>query len=148
MDPLVDAGWRALLFLSFSAVLLLSCIGFAVYAYTSLRNRQLEFALLRTVGLSRGQILAMVWLEQVLVVMLGMGLGMWMGGRLGRVIMPFLGHDDWGARVVPPFAMEVDWGILLTTYGAMVLVFALVTLALGWLIHQISVHRILRLGEM
>ena len=78
----------------------------------------------------------------------GMALGMWMGGRLGAVIMPFLGHDDWGARVIPPFVMEVDWNTLAVTYGAMVLVFALITLGLLWLIHRISLHRILRLGEM
>ena len=148
VDPLVDAGWRALLFLAFSAVLLLSCLGFAIHAYVSFRNRQLQFALLRTVGLSTRQMLAMVWLEQILVVAVGMGLGMWMGGRLGAVIMPFLGHDDWGARVIPPFVMEVDWNTLAVTYGAMVLVFAAITFGLLWLIHRISLHRILRLGEM
>lgn len=148
VDPLVDAGWRALLFLAFSAVLLLSCLGFAIHAYVSFRNRQLQFALLRTVGLSGRQMLAMVWLEQILVVAVGMALGMWMGGRLGAVIMPFLGHDDWGARVMPPFVVEVDWNTLAITYGAMVLVFAVITLGLLWLIHRISLHRILRLGEM
>ncbi len=148
VDPLVEAGWRALLFLAFSAVLLLSCLGFAIHAYVSFRNRQLQFALLRTVGLSGRQMLAMVWLEQILVVAVGMALGMWMGGRLGAVIMPFLGHDDWGTRVIPPFVMEVDWNTLAITYGAMVLVFAIITLGLLWLIHHISLHRILRLGEM
>ena len=62
--------------------------------------------------------------------------------------MPFLGHDDWGARVIPPFVMEVDWNTLAITYGAMVLVFAAITLGLLWLIHRISLHRMLRLGEM
>ena len=148
VDPLVEAGWRALLFLAFSAVLLLSCLGFAIHAYVSFRNRQLQFALLRTVGLSGRQMLAMIWLEQILVVAVGMALGMWMGGRLGATIMPFLGHDDWGTRVIPPFVMEVDWNTLAVTYGAMVLVFAIITLGLLWLIHRISLHRVLRLGEM
>ncbi len=148
VDPLVDAGWRALLFLAFSAVLLLSCIGFAIHAYVSFRSRQLQLALLRTVGLSSRQMLGMVWLEHILVVAVGMALGMWMGGRLGAMIMPFLGHDDWGSRVVPPFVMQVDWSILAVTYGVMLLVFAAITLTLVWLVHRISVHRVLRLGEM
>ena len=148
VDPLVKAGWRSLLFIAFAAVLILSCLGFLVHAYVSFRNRQLQFALLRTVGLSSGQLITMVWLEQTLVIAAGMALGTWMGGRLGSIIMPFLGHDDRGTKVLPPFALEVNWGALFITYGIMVFVFAVITLGIIWLIHRISVQRILRLGEM
>ena len=148
VDPLVEAGWRALLFIAFSAVLILSCLGFTVHAYVSFRNRQLQFALLRTVGFSIRQLTTTVWLEQALVIAAGLGLGTWMGGRLGATIMPFLGHDDWGGQVMPPFAVQVNWGLLGMTYAIMVLVFAVIVLGLIWLIRRISVQRILRLGEM
>ncbi len=147
-DPLVEAGWRALLFAAFGAVLILSCIGFLVHSYVSFRNRRLQFALLRTVGFSMRQLIMMVWLEQALVIVAGMALGTWMGGRLGAIIMPFLGHDDWGAKVVPPFVMETNWGALLQTYAAMAFVFVVITLGIIWLVQRISLHRILRLGEM
>ena len=147
VDPLVNAGWRSLLFLSFAAVLILSCIGFLVHAYVSYRNRLVQFALMRTVGVSVSQLITMVWIEQAMVVAVGMALGTWMGARLGAVIMPFLGHDDWGDRVVPPFTTEVDWAALLATYGLMFAVFAVITLGLVWLIRRISVHSVLRLGD-
>ena len=70
------------------------------------------------------------------------------GGRLGAIIMPFLGHDDWGGQVLPPFVLEVNWGALLITYFFMLAVFALITFGIIWLIHRISVQRMLRLGEM
>ena len=148
VDPLVQAGWRALLFVAFGAVLVLSCFGFLVHAYVSFRNRQHQFALLRTVGFSMRQLTAMVWLEQALVIVVGMALGIWMGARLGATIMPFLGHDDWGRQVMPPFVMEVDWGALIVTYGIMVLLFVLIGLGIVWLIRRISLNRIMRLGEM
>ena len=148
VDPLVNAGWRSLLFLSFAAVLILSCIGFLVHAYVSYRSRLVQFALMRTVGVSVSQLITMVWVEQAMVVAVGMGLGTWMGARLGAVIMPFLGHDDWGDRVVPPFTTEVDWTALLATYGLMFAVFAVITLGLVWLIRRISVHSVLRLGDV
>ena len=148
IDPLVEAGWEALLLIAFASVLLLSCLGFLVHAYVSFRNRQLEFALLRTTGFSLRQLAAMVWLEQALVVVSGVALGTWMGGRLGATIMPFLGHDDWGALVVPPFVMETSWGSLLLTFSAMLAVFAVISLGLVWLIRRISLQRVLRLGEM
>lgn len=148
VDPLVSAGWRALLFIAFSAVLILSCLGFLVHAYVSFRNRELQFALLRTVGFSLRQLVTMVWLEQTLVIAVGMALGTWMGGRLGSTIMPFLGHDDWGGRVIPPFVLDVNWGALLLTYAAMIAVFAVISLGLIWLVQRISLQRIMRLGEM
>jgi ABC-type lipoprotein release transport system permease subunit len=147
-DPLVAAGWSALLFIAFAAVLILSCLGFMVHAYVSFRNRQLQFALLRTIGFSMRQLITMVWLEQILVIALGLALGTWMGGRLGAIIMPFLGHDDSGGLVMPPFAMQVNWGALLITYAIMVLVFSVIILGIIWLIYRMSLQRILRLGEM
>ncbi len=147
VDPLVEAGWKALLFIAFSAVLILSCLGFAVHAYVSFRNRQTQFALLRTLGFSMRQLITLVWLEQTLVIVVGLALGTWMGGRLGAMIMPFLGHDDWGGQVVPPFAMQVRWGALGVTYAIMVAVFAIIILGLIWLIRRLSLQRVLRLGD-
>ena len=148
VDPLVEAGWRALLFIAFSAVLVLSCIGFLVHAYVSYRNRQLQFALLRTVGFSIRQLITMVWLEQAVVIAAGLALGTWMGGRLGETIMPFLGHDDWGGQVLPPFTMQVNWGALMITYAAMVFIFGAIIIGMIWRVHRMSLQRMLRLGDI
>ena len=148
VDPLVEAGWRALLFIAFSAVLILSGVGFLVHAYVSFRGREVQFALIRTFGFSMRQMITLVWLEQALVIGAGMGLGTWMGGRMGEIIMPFLGHDDFGGQVLPPFEMQVSWGSLGIVYGATAFLFALITMGVIWFIHKISLQRILRLGEM
>ena len=148
VDPLVAAGWRALLFVAFSAVLLLSTIGFLVHAYVSFRNRELEFALLRTIGLSLRQLIGQIWLEQVLIIGAGMALGTWMGGRLGTTIMPFLGNTEEGTQVLPPFILEVNWGALAITYAIIVVLFSITILGVIRFIHKIPLQRVLRLGEM
>ncbi|MCH7745123.1 MAG: ABC transporter permease, partial [Chloroflexi bacterium] len=148
VDPLVQAGWRALLFIAFSTVLVLSGLGFLVHAYVSFRSREMEFALMRTIGFSMRQLIALVWLEQALIIFAGMALGTWMGGRLGAIIMPFLSNDDQGSQVLPPFILEVSWGTLLITYAIMALVFALIITGMIWFVRRISLQRILRLGEM
>ena len=148
VDPLVEAGWRALLFIAFSAVLLLSCLGFLVHAYSSFRSRQVQFAIMRTTGLSGRQLMMMMWLEQTVIIAVGLALGTWMGSRLGATIMPFLGHDDFGGKVVPPFVMVIDWGALVITYAVMLVIFAVITLALIMLIRRLSLARILRIGEL
>ena len=148
VDPLVEAGWRALLFVAFAAVLILSGLGFMVHAYVSFKSREIQFALMRTVGFSMRQLTTLVLLEQVLVIGAGLALGTWMGGRLGASMMPFLGHDDRGAQVLPPFVVDVNWQTLTITYIAMGLLFAVIISGVILLVRRISLQRILRLGEM
>ena len=147
-DPLVEAGWEALLFLTLSAVLALSCLAFLLHGYVSFRNRLIQFATVRTIGFSIRQLATVGWMEQMLVIAIGLALGSWMGGQLGATIMPFLGHDDSGNQVVPPFVMEVNWGTLLPTYAAIFVVLAVINIGLLQLITRVSLHRALRLGEM
>ena len=148
IDPLVEAGWKALLFIAFSAVLLLSTMGFLVHAYVSFRGRRLQYALLRTVGASMRQLMTMVWLEQTLVVVAGLALGTWLGSRLGDIILPFLAHNDFGGQVMPPYRMEVSWEALLVSYAGMVAIFAIIIMGIVWLVNRISLQRTLRLGEL
>ena len=147
IDPLVMAGWRALLLIAFGSILVLSSLGFLVHAYISFRNRELQFALMRTMGFTMRQLVSLMWLEQALVIAVGMALGTWMGGRLGTTIMPLLGHDDKGAQVLPPFAIDVGWSNLLVTYLAMALIFTAITLGVIWFIRRMSLSRVLRLGD-
>ncbi len=147
VDPLTRAGWRALLFIAFGAVFVLSCVGFVVHAHVSFVGRRVQFALLRTVGLTRLQLATVVVLEQALVIGAGIALGAWMGERFGAIIMPFLANDDLGTQILPPFVIEVDWPLLAMTYGAMIGVFMLITAFLVSFVQRISVVRTLRLGE-
>ena len=148
VDPLVQAGWRALLFIAFGAVLVLSCLGFLVHAYVSFREREMQFGLMRTIGFSMGQLITLVCLEQALVITAGMALGAEMGRRLGAIIMPFLSHNDRGGQVLPPFVLEINWGTLGITYGLMIFVFTAIILGMIWFIRRISLQKILRLGEV
>ena len=147
LDPLVLAGWRALLLIAFGAILILSSLGFLVHAYISFRNRELQFALMRTMGFSTRQLVSLMWVEQALVIAVGIALGTWMGGRLGASIMPFLGYDDHGSQVIPPFVIEVGWQNLLVTYVAMATIFTMIILGVIWFIRRMSLSRVLRLGD-
>jgi ABC-type lipoprotein release transport system permease subunit len=148
IDPLVLAGWRALLLIAFGAILVLSSLGFLVHAYVSFRNRELQFALMRTIGFNTSQLVSLMWLEQALVIAVGMALGTWMGGRLGSAVMPFLGHDDQGSQVIPPFVIEVNWTNLLVTYAAMSVIFTLIILGVIFFVRRMSLSRALRIGDI
>ncbi|NQU96681.1 MAG: ABC transporter permease [Chloroflexi bacterium] len=146
-DPLVTAGWRALLVVAFGTVLVVSAVGFFVHARVSFGARLGEFALLRTIGLSMRQLLALAVLEQVLVIGVAVGLGIFMGTRLGATIMPYLASSGGGVRVAPPMVTEVDWAGFCVTFGVVAAVFALVVAAILVYVYRMAIHRVMRLGE-
>jgi len=146
LDPLVQAGWKVLLFIAFFSILILSSLGFLVHSYVSFRSRESQFGLMRTLGFSMRQLIVLVWVEQALVIIAGMLIGTWMGGRLGQIIMPFLAHDDKGAEVIPPFILDVEGQTLVLTYLAMSVVFTIIIFGMILFVRKISLHRILRMG--
>lgn len=147
VDPLVSAGWSGLLFVAFGSVLLVSAVGFLVHSYVSFQNRELQFALMRTIGLSSRQLMSLLWMEQILVIVTALILGSWMGARLAATIMPFLAHNDYGHAVLPPFVIEVDWVNLISAYLFMGIFFTLVMMLMVWFANKLSIQRTLRLGE-
>ena len=126
----------------------LSIVGFSLHAYLSFRDREGQFALLRSLGLSTGQLAALMWLEQAIVVVSGLALGTWMGGRLGAAIVPFIGSDETGRQPLPPFVLEIDWPTLLGTYSAMIAVFAIVIVGVIIVVRRITLQQVLKTGDL
>ena len=146
-DPLVSAGWRALLGIAFLTVLIVSAVGFLVHARVSFDGRRTELALLRTIGLSMKQLLFLVVLEQLLVIGVAISLGAFMGARMGATIMPYLASSGENAIVVPPMAVHIDWGEFAITFGLLGIVFLAVIGLILLSVYRMSIHAVMRIGE-
>jgi ABC-type lipoprotein release transport system permease subunit len=147
VDPLVSAGWQALLGISFLTVLIVSAIGFLVHVRISFTNRRGEFALLRTMGLSMPQLLVLVLLEQIIVIGVAVGIGLFMGTRLGDTIIPFLANSGEDKVLVPPMVLQIDWTGFSLTFGLLAVVFSAVIIAILLSVYRMSIHRVMRMGE-
>lgn len=146
-DPLIGAGWEGILAISFVAVLLLSAIGFMVYSYLTSHERALEFAILRTLGFSKGQVFAAVLIEHLFVIVAGIGLGTLVGLQVGFLMMDLFEIDEQGLEVLPPFALGISWPQVFFVWGVLALVFV-VTLAIVVLRYsRLALHRVLRVGD-
>ena len=146
-DPLVAAGWGGILLIAFMGVILVSGLGFIVYAYLSARSRQLEFAILRTQGFSLAQIIGLISFEQIFVIGTGMGIGTFVGRQLSTVMMPFLQLTERGEKVLPPFMPVIDWYTISIAYIILAIAF-IVTISLVILFFsRVAISRTLRMGE-
>jgi len=146
-DPLVAAGWSGILAISFGAVLLLSSIGFLIYSYLSAQQRSLEFAILRTLGLSRKQIFSITLVEQAFVVITGVVLGTLVGLQTGNLMMSFMAFNEKGFPITPPFLLDISWSEIFLVWAILGLVIITTTVGVVLVYFRLAVHKALRIGD-
>jgi hypothetical protein len=146
-DPLVAAGWSGILTLAFLAALVLSLVGFLVQSLLLLQRRLVEFAILRTMGLSYLQLGALVAFEQAFLILAGIAAGTALGLQIGALMLPFLELTERGTRVLPPFIITTQWQAVLPAYGLLAIFFAGAIAATGMILSRLPIGRSLRIGD-
>ncbi|MYC30353.1 MAG: ABC transporter permease [Chloroflexi bacterium] len=146
-QPLANASWGGLLALMFFALVLASASGVVLFSYVDTGERRTEFALLRTLGSSSGQLNGMVWFNLLLMVVCGVALGTWAGQQIGATLLPVLEVSEGGVRVTPPMTLEANWVTLAVAYLALAAVAVANVIWLAWFTARLNVQQVLRAGE-
>ena len=145
-DPLVAAGGSGILLVSFIAVGILVIIAFLVSVIFTARERMLEMAVLRTLGIGRRTLLGQLIVEYAIVAVVGLALGTFLGDRIARLMLRFLEVNEEGDRVLPPFILTTDWATVGASYLVLVAMLA-VGVAIAWRLYiRESITRSLRLA--
>ena len=131
----------------FLALALASASGVILFSYIDTGERRTEFALLRTLGSSAGQLNGMVWFNLLLVMVCGVALGTWAGQQIGSAILPVLEVAEGGVRVTPPMALQTNWITLLAAYLVLAVVAVGNVVWLAWFTARLEVQQVLRAGE-
>ena len=146
-QPLVNAGWGGLLVLLFLTIAIASASGLLLFSRLDARERQTEFALLRTLGISRTQMRSILWAGLFIIVACGMGLGTLLGWLLGASLLPLMEVAEAGQRVTPSLVFTADWQRLLVSYVILGAITLFCGLWVTWLTGRLQLHQVLRLGE-
>jgi putative ABC transport system permease protein len=154
IDQIVEAqnrperqGLFGLLSVGFTALALLTTLGFLLYAFFSFRRRFVELGILRAIGLSAGQMMILLGVE--LAILLGMGLatGTVLGIGVSNVFIPYLQVGTEQTAKIPPFLIQIDWTSVFTIYILFVLLFAFALIILSILLLRMKVFQAIKLGE-
>ena len=124
LDPLVTAGWRAMVPLSLGIILFTAGLGYVTYLFSFAGRSRSEMGFLRSLGLSRRQMMGLLSLEHLVIVTVGLGLGTWAGYQMSTVMVSSVAVTETGGRVIPPFTLVTDWSFMVVMYTAMVAIFA------------------------
>jgi ABC-type antimicrobial peptide transport system permease subunit len=145
-DP-VALGTIGALTVGFVAAAMFAAVGFAVSATVSARERLIEFALLRALGLSRRQLGAWLIVEQGVLVVMSLALGTLVGIVLTAVILPLIALTQDGRAAVPDVIVIYPWRAVLGLELAVVSVLGAIVAVLTALLRRIGLGSLLRLGD-
>jgi hypothetical protein len=140
LDDPVAVGVIGALALGFVVAALFAAAGFAANAAAEARSRTVELAVLRSLGLRRGELTWLVGLETALVVVASLVGGAVLGLLVSRLVLPDVALGAAGAAPVPPVRLVVPW----TTVLLLELVLLAALAAIGLV--QVEVVRRLRLA--
>ncbi len=127
-DPLLAAGASGVLVIGLVVSIVVTLIGLAVGIASTLSDRRLEAAILRSLGLGDTRVAASWWLEWAATLAMGAVVGAVLGRVLGGFMLSFLAFDERGRDAVPPFRLAIEWNVLATVGG----VFFVMLLCAAW----------------
>ena len=130
LDPLVTAGWRAMVPLSLGIIVFTAGLGYVTYLFSFAGRSRSEMGFLRSLGLSRRQMMGLLGLEHLIIVTVGLGLGTWAGYQMSTAMVSSVAVTETGGRVTPPFTLVTDWSFMVVIYAAMIVIFAAALYAL------------------
>ena len=88
--------------------------------------------------------LALLSLEHLIIVGLGLGLGTWAGFQMSYLMISSVAVTEDGSPVVPPFSLMTDWAIMGPVYAMLVGVFAVATYVLYRTVARLDLHTVAR----
>jgi hypothetical protein len=145
-DP-VALGIIGALALGVVAAGLFAVIGLVVSAAVSARERLTEFALLRALGLSSGQLSGWLSLENTMLAVVSLLAGTGLGLLIGWVALPFVTVTQQAAAPFPPVIIRPPWAGILVLEAIGVTTIAVTVVLLARLLRRIGVGSALRMGE-
>jgi ABC-type antimicrobial peptide transport system permease subunit len=145
-DPLM-LGIRSVTYLAYILTAILSLVGFATHFYMSARQREMQFGILRSLGLSPGQLYGWISLEQIIMILAGLSLGTLLGILLNKLILPGLPISFGDKPAIPPFITLENWAEVFKLYLTLLVAFISTLGVATVILWRFNIHRALRIGQ-
>ena len=145
-DPMLQ-GMNGALTLGFIIIMIMCIIGFLIYWILSIKSRTLQFGILRAMGMSYGEIIAMIVYEQILVSGAAIFTAIFVGGIASELYVPLFQSLYSAKEQVPGFAVIPLRSDYLKLYVIILLMLLTGFAVLGRLISKIKISQALKLGE-
>ena len=145
-DPMLQ-GINGAMTLSFIVTMMISMVGFIIYWILSIKSRVLQFGIFRAMGMTKKNVLAMIAVEQALISLVAIVMGIVIGGISCRLFMPLLQVMGSAAEQVPPFRLVAARQDYIKLYSLVVIMIAGGFALIGAMVSKIKIAQVIKLGE-
>lgn len=140
-------GVNGALTLGFITIMAMCFIGFLIYWILSIKGRTLQFGILRAMGMSFKEIIAMIIYEQILVSGVSIFLSIIIGGIASDLFVPLFQVLYNVTDQVPPFVVVSQRSDYIKLYCIVFVMLVVGFLVIARLIKSININKALKLGE-
>jgi putative ABC transport system permease protein len=145
-DPLLQ-GTNGALTLGFIVTLCICAVGFYIYWILSIKSRALQFGIMRAMGMTFKSVVRMLALEQVLISIVAILIGIVIGGIASEMFVPMLQMVYAASDQVPPFVVTASRADYYKVYAIVAVILTTGFAAIGYLISRIKISQAIKLGE-
>ena len=131
----------------FITAAVLTVLGFFMYALFSFRQRLISLGILRAMGMSAGQMAALIAFELGALILSGLALGTVLGVWISRLFIPYLQIGEATADLIPPYLVEIAWPAVYQIVALFGLLFLAAVGALTLLLRRMRLFQAIKLGE-
>ena len=140
-------GVNGALTLGFIVIMAVCFIGFLIYWILSIKGRTLQFGILRAMGMSFREIIAMIIYEQILVSGVSIFLSIIIGGIASDLFVPLFQVLYNVTDQVPPFVVVSQRSDYIKLYCIVLVMLMVGFIVIARLIKAININKALKLGE-
>lgn len=145
-DPMLQ-GMNGALTLGFIIIMVMCIIGFLIYWILSIKSRTLQFGILRAMGMSFREIIAMLLYEQLMTSGAAIVMAVVIGSLSSDLFVPLFQSLYSAVERVPVFKVVPLRSDYIKVYAIVGIMLIVCFAVLGRLISKIKINQALKLGE-
>ncbi len=146
-DPLISAGWKLMTLISITVALYIAVLGYFIHMIFLSGQIKSRMGTLRSLGMTLSQSFRMIFVEQVLLILLGVGLGSCTGVGMTRLMVSAIATTDNAVPLVPPALITIDFFSLLICAGTFFILFTFMVIWISFYFFRLNLGTLSRLGD-
>ncbi len=143
----VNQGVNGFFTLSFIVTMMITCIGFFIYWILAISSRKLQFGILRSMGMSRMDVMMVLMWEQILLSLSAAAAGIGLGTVAALLYAPFLECGVTPSEQILPFIVVGARSDYFRIILIVVLMLAAAAVILSRTVNRLKAGEALKLGE-
>ena len=146
-DPIVSTGWRLMTMVSILVSIYIAVIGYFIHMVFLSNQIKSRMGTLRSMGITLAQSFKMIFVEQVFLIFIGIGLGSCTGILMTRLMVSEVMTTDTGRPVIPPPITSIDFAPLIISSVVFFILFTLMVIWISFHFFKINLGTLSRLEE-